>query len=302
MLSILIPVFNEDIRDLASELNKLIAKESASVEVIFGDDKSDSEDARNSNIEFVKNLDDFRYIERSENLKYCANRNQLAREAKYDSLLFLDADVRIKKEDFLSKWLKYSHESQIVFCGGNDYQENQPMDKKQVLKWVHGKQREETSFKFRKNNPYLRFSSSNFMISKSLFLKVSFDEGSTHYGYNDTVYAYTLKKNEITVTHIDNPVLNLGLMTDDVFLIKTKEAIKNLLFFESRPYIEDDFKDYIKVLRVYYKLQNLGLTWFVRIFLKRIQGILVNGLYRQKPNLRNLDLLKLYYLLEAKRV
>lgn len=300
MLSVLVPVYNEDIRSLASDLHKQMESLSVEVELIFGDDASDNLELVEQNQEYIKNLKGISYHRHAKNLKYCANRNELALIAKQDYLLFLDADVRINRENFLEDWLAVIP-SDNVYCGGNVYQRLRPLDKKLILKWIHGKEREEANHIDRNLNPYLKFSSSNFLIKRELFLKNNFDGESSHYGYNDTVYAYTLRNKGIAVKHIDNSVLNHGLMTDDLFLKKAREAIDNLVFFESRPYIQEDFKEYIKVLRVYYQLKKWKVAELMRVLLKPFQNTLERGLYSREPNLRNLDLLKLYYLLEAKR-
>jgi glycosyltransferase involved in cell wall biosynthesis len=299
-LSVLIPVFNEDIRPLAGDLQRLIS-DREDVEVIFGDDSSDMESIVKENEKFISKYERFRYTKRDQNLGYCENRNELGREANGQHLLFLDADVRIENSDFITNWL-LEIPSGAIICGGNEYQSKPPEDSGQILKWKFGKEREEASAQERNRNPYLRFWASNFLVAKDLFTQIPFDRQSRQYGYNDTVYAYLLMKKGVAVRHIHNPVLNTGLIDKEKFLSRTKTAVSNLLFFEEQDYVEKDFGNYIKLLAFYYRLKRLGLIIPVYAYLKMRRKNLYRNLRSDKPSLRNLDLLKLYYLIQAKRL
>ncbi len=299
IISVLIPVFNEDISGLAKDLSKSVSKAQADIEIIFSDDASTNKKQSQKNADLLAELPGFNYIIQKHNLGYCENRNYLANQAGSDYLLFLDADVRLLKDDFLNHWLEQIP-SNIFLCGGNVYQSKTPTDIKKILKWKHGKKREEAVFTIRNLNPHLKFWASNFMVMKSLFLQVPFDRRSKNYGYNDTVYAYLLMKQNIPVKHIDNPVLNTGLIENREFLKRTEEAINNLIFFESQAYIEKDFKKFISLLSVENKLKKFGLIKVVRIILSKFEMKLRRNLMSEWPNLRYLDLLKLHLLLQSR--
>ena len=59
--------------------------------------------------------------------------------------------------------------------------------------------------------------------------KVKFDERITKYGHEDTLFGFELKKNNTQITHIDNPVINGNLETNEEFIEKTEEGLLNLL-------------------------------------------------------------------------
>ena len=61
------------------------------------------------------------------------------------------------------------------------------------------------------------------------FKKISFNERLSGYGHEDTLFGYELNKNNIQIHHIDNPVLNGHLDTNEAFLLKTEEGLGNLL-------------------------------------------------------------------------
>lgn len=297
-LSVLIPVFNEDIRALARDLQEQVSG-LEELEVIFGDDCSEQQAFTRANDEFVSQFKGFSYVKRDKNLGFCENRNDLGRSARGEYLLFLDADVRIENADFIKNWLA-ELPSNIILCGGNVYQSSPPENPDKLLKWKFGKKREEATVNERNQNPYLRFWASNFLVPKDLFLQIPFDRQSKQYGYNDTVYAYLLMKKGVIVKHIDNPVLNTGLIDKEKFLKRSKEAVSNLLFFEEQDYVEEDFGEYIKLLAFYRRLKRFGLIGPVHAFLKLNRKRFYNNLRSKNPSLRSLDLLKLLYLFEAK--
>lgn len=299
IISVLIPVFNEDVRGLAEDLRKSVIESKSDIEVIFAEDTSDLKDRSKSNAEFIKKIDGFSYLIRDENLGYCENRNKLAESAQSEYLLFLDADVRLLNENFLKNWIEQIP-SNIFLCGGNVYQSLIPKDPKQILKWKHGKKREEAAVYIRNMHPHQKFWASNFMVKKSLFLQVPFDRRSKNYGYNDTVYAYLLLKQKIPVKHIDNAVLNTGLIDNLDFIKRTKEAVRNLIFFEKQTYIQSDFRDFITLLSAEKKLKRLGLTGFAKKVLTALEKSLLTNLLSENPNLRNLDLFKLHRLLQER--
>ena len=55
----------------------------------------------------------------------------------------------------------------------------------------------------------------NFMIEKLTFLQHQFDESITKYGHEDTLFGKALQADRIPIIHIDNPLLNKGLDTND---------------------------------------------------------------------------------------
>ena len=57
------------------------------------------------------------------------------------------------------------------------------------------------------------------------FKKISFNERLSGYGHEDTLFGYELNKNNIQIHHIDNPVLNGHLDTNEAFLLKTEEGL-----------------------------------------------------------------------------
>ena len=143
------------------------------------------------------------------NLGFCTIRNVLAEEANYDLLLFLDSDVEVTDEQFIQKYLQVT-DGKTVFCGGMQYVDEPPEDD-HFLKWKHGKEREEASAEARNKNPHRTLWAGNFLIPKEIYLGAKFDDGSTGYGYNDTMFGYKLLVQKVPVVHIENTLLHRGL-------------------------------------------------------------------------------------------
>lgn len=299
MLSILIPVFNYDVRKLVSDLHKQLSGMEIEYEIRVYDDCSTDEAFKNGNAS-IGDLPNVVFKRLETNLGFCTIRNVLAEEAQFDLLLFLDSDVEVIDEHFIKKYLQVT-DGKTVFCGGMQYVEEPPKDD-QFLKWKHGKEREEASAVVRNKNPHRTLWAGNFLIPKKIYLGAKFDDGSTGYGYNDTMFGYRLLVQGVPIVHVENPLLHRGLMPSEKFVMRSLEAVDNLLFFESRDYIEPSFYKFIKVFRYYKLLKRLGMERiYLKYYLKHVSGW-KNNLLSSSPNLRNLDKLKLGRLVELKSV
>lgn len=299
MLSILIPVFNYDVRKLVGDLNLQLSGMNIEYEIRVYDDCSTNEVLKNGNAP-IGDFPNVVFKRLDKNLGFCTIRNVLAEDAKYELLLFLDSDVEVMDEQFIQKYLQVT-DKKAVFCGGMQYVE-EPPEGDHFLKWKHGKEREEASAKERNKNPHRTLWAGNFLIPKEVYLAAKFDDGSTGYGYNDTMFGYKLLVQNVPVIHIENTLLHRGLMPAKKFVRRSLEAVDNLLFFESRDYIDSSFYKFIKVFRYYKLLKRLGLERiYLKYYLKRVSGWKAN-LLSSSPNLRNLDKLKLGRLVELKSI
>lgn len=164
------------------------------------------------------------------------------------------------------------------------------------LRWLHGIRREQFSAKERNSEPNKSFMTNNFLISKTIFNKVRFDETITSYGHEDTLFGYELKKNNIIINHIDNPLIHLGLESNEEFIKKTKEGIENLKQIMMQNGYEKVFIRDITLLRWFKLLQKLGIGRILRFLFKKSEKRLLYYLANNKPRLLFFDLYKLGYL------
>jgi glycosyltransferase involved in cell wall biosynthesis len=293
MLSVLIPVYNFDIRDLVRSLSDQAINCKVPFEVIVIDDASGEEFKRLNRD--IKDLINVTYIEEFENLGRSKIRNKLADIAQYDNLLYLDCDSQINNDDFLQKYIEHLNDKNVVY-GGRTYTKKEPSDSRYRLHWFYGIRREQVPVKVRSNDPNKSFMTNNFMISREAINKVRFNEKIRGYGHEDTLFGYDLLKCDITVTHIDNPVTHIGLEPSEEFLRKTREGIKNLKRIMKINGNEKKLVRDITILAYYKKFKKLGLDGIVRYLYSIFEVRLRKNLTSNHPNLFLFDLYKLGYL------
>jgi len=288
MLSILIPTFNDDITPLVERLWYEIERIETPIEIIIGDDHS----TREASLNTFHNLDSVVFFRNTENLGRTATRDLLARKARYNTLLFLDADVLPAQSDFIKKYLSAIGKSQVVF-GGVQYTKQKP-EQAMLLRWVYGKEREAKLAQERQYNPYYIISQ-NLMIDKDVFLAVNAPE-IKRYGW-DNVFSFQLYQQGITVHHIDNAVIHLGLEPWDSYLSKVQQAMSTLVWAEKNDMISEDFTS---IQKFYNSLKTFGLAGLLRISLTLWLPLMRTQLASKFPSVRVLDLYKFYYFSTSK--
>lgn len=289
MISILIPVYNFDVTDLVQDLHEQVQNLKENIEIILADDGS--KEVWKKKNRTLQNLENVNYEELSQNLGRSAIRNYLSKKAKYEFLLFLDNDMKVIGDDFIENYLRSCHREKVV-TGGLLYPDFLPEGNK-ILHYKVGKNREVKSVSERSKSPYESFLSCNFLVPKSIFRAINFDESLRQYGHEDTLFGMELEKKGIEIVHIENPLVHLGLEPAKVFLSKTEKAIENLCFLNKKT----DFSK-SKLIRISLKINQLGLNSVVLFFLKRIRWFLLKNLNSSAPNLFFFDLYKLLLFIE----
>src|SRR5690606_14920925 len=152
MLSILIPTYNFNITNLVDTLSSQLEQVDFAFEILVLEDGS----TINELIEVNKSITQFsnyHYIQHTTNKGRTATRQALAKAAKYNWLLFMDADVLPQNENFIQHLDIENQNADVVF-GGITYQKNKP-EKAKVLRWKYGKSRENRPVSERIKAPYL---------------------------------------------------------------------------------------------------------------------------------------------------
>lgn len=293
MLSVLIPVYNFDVRDLVKTLSYQAENINIPFEIIVIDDASDKEIITTNRI--IRDYAGVKYIEEEINLGRSKIRNKLADIAIYDNLLYLDCDSLIDNPDFLKNYSIHLGDQNVIY-GGRNYLQSEPKNNHYLLHWLHGIKREQISVVKRANEPNKSFMTNNFMISREAINKVRFNERIRGYGHEDTLFGYDLLKCEITVKHIDNPVVHMGLESSEEFLRKTREGIKNLKRIMKINGNEKKLVRDITLLAYYKTIKDLGLDGILRYLYYKQEYRLRKNLMSEKPNLFLFDLYKLGYL------
>ncbi len=293
MLSICIPVYNYDVSKLLSQLDKQCSVLNIQYEILVFEDGSDS-----NKVNSLENYKNVKHIVRKDNSGRSKARNILADNARFDKLLFLDCDSETGADDFIKNYIDNSEKT--VVCGGTIYKESQ-YKKEFSLRYWYGIKREMISGDLRNSNVNQSFTTNNFLISRSVFEKIKFREFLTKYGHEDSLFGYELKHSGINILHIDNPVVHVGLESNQVFLDKTKNAIDNLIVIEKSKLVDTGFTAEISLVRAYKKLKRTGLKGLVKLFFSTFEKTIVkNLLYSTKPSMFLFDVYKLAYYCKKK--
>ena len=294
MLSILIPAYNYNITRLVTDLHQQALDTYVDFEIIV------MEDGSTLYVEENKAINDFKFcshIVLKDNIGRSAIRNKLADEARYDHLLFMDCDAEVCSPHYVEKYMSFCKEECVVI-GGTAYNENEN-DPRYSLRLAYGRQREARSALERSNeHTYHNFATFNFLISKSLFQKVRFDESIRGYGHEDTLFGHQLHEYGIRFLHIDNPLIHKGLDNNETFLSKTEEGTRNLYLLyktDRYPYLIDESK----LLNTFVKIYKTGLTRLFAAAFRILKPYLYSKLCRPVPSLRLYDIYKLLYLCET---
>lgn len=286
MLSVLFPVYNWDISQLAKEIHSQCVAQSIAFEIIAVDDCSPNTEIKNTNSKI--HLDHFRWIELTENVGNAEARNILARTAKNDWLLFMDADMMPAADDFIQHYL---HEIQMndfdIMSGGILYELEVSSDYK--LKWLHGTKTEQ---QIENKNPYLEIRGNNFLVRKEIFLQNPLGGLPENYGYVDTHFGLKLKQAKARVKIIDNPAIHLGLETNQRFVEKFKTALRNAYWMMNN---QPEMADNLKIIKVYKKINRLKLRKPIAVFYRMFEKQMLGNLHSKNPSLFVFQVFKLAY-------
>lgn len=293
MLSILIPIYNFDVRPLVTDLLNQAEAVGQAFEILLFDDGSRPE-VRSLN-QSLAALPHVRYQDMPHNLGRAAIRNFLADSARYEFLLFLDCDSRPPDDQFLARYLAALPYAGILY-GGRSYAPTPPAAADYYLHWYYGQQREVSTAVERGRRPYHGFMTNNFVAPRPLFQQLRFDESLRQYGHEDTVFGLELARLGIPILHLDNPLEHIGLEPAGEFLRKQRLAVENLaVLLESYPDLDT------RLLHTWRRLEKWKLSPLLVPILRPLAPVLRRALLGKSPALKALDLLKLYWLGEAIR-
>ena len=279
MITVCIPVYNSDVNALVEALNEQSKNIKEKIELIVIDDGSIPAFKKLNAVFSTK----ITYIENQQNKGRASIRNQFLEFASQPFLLFIDGDSEVISPTFLSDYIQYINTNEtFVLCGASVYRKNKP-DRNHLLRWKYSVIRESKSIEERLKNPNLGFKTNNFLIRKTVFEKVKFNESLKGYGHEDTLFGFELTQNTIPIAHIDNPVLNKNLDDNTTFLNKTNEGLKSLLQVLEIINHNEQFTQNIKLIVAYQRIKNnlffkVGFSFSV-VFLKLLTYFLKKGFF-----------------------
>lgn len=293
MLSILIPTRDYTCYQLVADLHKQAEGLGIPYEILVAEDGSRSQVNIIANHKITE-LSHCRHLVNKENIGPANIRNMLAREAAYGWILFIDSDAQVEKADFLATYYQHIGKADVVVGGLLHQQENH--DPHRSLRFQYEKQADaHRSAAERNQQPYDKFTTFNFMMRRSTFLCILFDKNCRSYGYEDALFGVELKKRGISILHIDNPLLHMGLDTNERFLEKSEQALCTLNALGER------MEQHSYVGKAYQRLCKYHLGGAVRAFHTLFGGLIKRNLLSVHPILLFFSLYKLGYYATLKR-
>ena len=116
MISILIPTYNYNVNLLFQALKLELTSISIDFEIICYEDGSTKHVENNSLV--ISTISEAKHIISKVNRGRITTRQSLAEMAKYDWLLFLDADVIPENSTFISDYIKFINSNYDAIYGG----------------------------------------------------------------------------------------------------------------------------------------------------------------------------------------
>ena len=291
MLSICIPTYNTDCSELLDILEEQIAQLEETVEVLVCDDFS-TDDVRKNQEACERN--GFSFFENQSNLGSISTRIKLAKNSSFNWLLFIDADMLPKTDEYVIKYTNFvTFNNADVAIGGCCYaNEIKPFS----LRLRYGRNREEISAEKRQLNPYNSILFGNILIKKELFSEVFNDFQDNAYG-EDIYLSSSLKSLNKDVVHLPNETYHLGLENNREFVKKIQKSGEMHARLDSNSALD---LSHSKLVRTYSLLNRYMLDNLVRLALTISSPFLRTVLYVFGAPMLFVDLLRLFYFLKAK--
>ena len=183
-------------------------------------------------------------------------RKKLVSKNRSQWVLFIDADMIPKRDDFILKYLNFvTADRECIVVGGHCYpNEIKPFN----LRLRYGRNREEIRAEKRQFSPYNSILFGNVLIKKELFNEVFDDFKDQAYG-EDIYLSSFLKSLNKDVVHLPNETYHLGLESNREFIEKIQKAGEMYARLESNSTLD---LSHIKLVRTYsllkrYMLHNL---------------------------------------------
>lgn len=285
-LSILIPTYDYTCYQLVYTLRQQAEALGVQYEIIVAEDGSKSPVNIIANHK-ITDLSNCRHLIRKENVGRAAIRNVLIDESRGDMLLFMDADGKVIRDDFLKKYIDAAKEHDVV-CGGIKCPDV-CYDPNKQLRWKY-----EKDYERRYGFVSQQFRSFCFLLTRRVADSVRFDERYRDYGFEDVQYGKDLKTAGYEVFAIDNPLENKDIEDSKDFLIKVEESLRSAYKFR------DELAEHVSCVK--FSREHSLFSHIVRIFYIMFKGAIRSNLLSKSPSLTMFKIYKLGYYTSIKTV
>lgn len=295
-LSILIPVFNWDCRQLLTDLHTQAVEEGLDFQLVAIDDASTKTQLKRQNAAVASDLEFCKYLELTTNLDRASMRNFLAKQADGDILLFIDCDAGVISNRFLANYLDAYEEArqsgnESVVVGGLTHSYLRPKEGMELRYYYEIEADKKRSAQFRSIDPYAEFTAFSFLISRNQFYNICFDEKITEYGYEDVLFGAELQNRGIGIVHIDNPLVHMGIESSKDYLKKVESSLRQAYM------LGNIVRKHSKVAIYCQKISEWHIRWAVLLFWRISKGVIKRNLLGRKPNLNWFSFYKLGYFM-----
>jgi glycosyltransferase involved in cell wall biosynthesis len=289
-VSVLIPNYNNVCVELVTVLQRQAEELGISYEILVADDASPMKEAIRQN-EDINALPHCRYIVKETNSGSAATRNFLGAQSQYPWLLFLDCDISIPDDHFLERYVTDDHEG--VVNGGIRITDDDGL--RHNLRYLYEKAAEPAhTAEKRQANRYQEFRSTNFMIERRVFEKCRFDERFTRSGYEDVLFGKMLSQQQVSVTHIDNPVMMTEFEPNADYVRKIERSLRTLYTFRN------ELRGYSRILTFDSGIHIGAVRGMIRLWHRLFGGLERRNLCGKRPCLKLFNLYRLGYYISAK--
>lgn len=290
-IAVCIPIYNSDVRELAARLKQLQQRCPTRCSIYFMDDAS-QDSFRNINRDVCKLAGT--YIELPQNIGRSAIRNLFLHYTSAEYLLFIDGDSLITHENFLRRYAELIDAQNPDIVYGGRVHGPKPFDPSRYLRWKYGMQSESKSLDVRTKLGVKAIMANNLLVRRTVLENIPFDEQLKTYGHEDTLFAFQVSRTNLQVLHADNPVLNGSIDSALIFIEKTEEALRNLVFLYKKSEDPTSFANFVTLLHVLIRWKRwLPLMQFLYV---RFGNYLRHQLIYRTHSVTWLNLYKLLYL------
>jgi len=295
MIAVCIPVFNRNITALATALSKQLLALNREGEILIMDDGSEAswQDINES----IAQLPFVRYVPGTKNHGRIRIRQLLAQTARFNWLVFLDGDSLLLSDRFLQNYFDQLTDAPCVVPGGRIYTQTPPPDCGYRLHWKYGTVREAPNTAGRNRQPYSGFMSNNFLVHKSIFNQLQFNDSFTGYGHEDTWIGIQLETLQVPVKYIDNAVEHDGVEATKIFLAKTTNALLNLSRLQ-KLVPAHLLKKHVRLYAFYHTLKTYRLLWLPGLLQALMGRYIQRNLHSCNPSLFLFDVYRLHRFIE----
>ena len=288
-LSILIPTYNDQCVRLVDSLRQQSEAAAIRYEILVGDDGSTDTSVIDKNQQ-IGQWPCCRYLRQPVNSGRAAIRNFLVREARYDYVLFIDSDLTVVSDQFISRYLSVVCDAPVVDGGvtiGGD-----PSALSGNLRYLYERaEAPRHTAQVRQRNPWQHLHTANLLVRRDLMLQHPFDQRFRHYGYEDVLLGKTFRQHRITIEHIDNPVEFSIFERNADFVAKTEEGLRTLYQFRN------DLRGYSRLLTFVSGIHIPAILHLIRLWHRLFRKAERRNLCGSRPSLFLFKLYRLGYFL-----